>query len=140
MATRSTIAMILDDGGCIGVYCHWDGYLKNNGQLLLNNYSDKKKVSDLIHHGDLSSLGPELGEKHDFNDRSKKTWCKFYTRDRGEEDMDYVKKDSYKDYFKERGEEFNYVFRGGKWFVARDSYNKNVFNAVELTQELIDTE
>ena len=54
------------------VYCHFDGYPSNNGQLLLDNYTTDEKVYNLIGHGDMSSLGRSLGQ------------CEFYGRDRGE--------------------------------------------------------
>ena len=67
MATRSTIALEFADGTVGKVYCHWDGYLENNGKLLLNNYTDPFKLRDLIDLGDISSLGPNIGDKHEFD-------------------------------------------------------------------------
>jgi hypothetical protein len=56
MATRSTIALEFADGTVQAVYCHWDGYLGNNGQILLKHYSDPFKLRDLIDLGGFSSL------------------------------------------------------------------------------------
>ncbi len=61
MATRSTIALEFADGTVGQVYCHWDGYLSNNGEILLASYTDPFKVRELIDLGDLSSLGAEIG-------------------------------------------------------------------------------
>ena len=48
MATRSTIALEFADGTVEQVYCHWDGYLAHNGQLLLKHYSNPFVLRDLI--------------------------------------------------------------------------------------------
>lgn len=69
------------------IYCHWDGYPSHNGRILLEHYTDVKKVKALMALGDLSSLAPDLGEKHDFDvpyDKQPKNMCMAYGRDRGE--------------------------------------------------------
>jgi hypothetical protein len=40
MGTRSTIALEFADGTVEQVYCHWDGYLSNNGKILQAHYMD----------------------------------------------------------------------------------------------------
>lgn len=82
MGTRSYIAQQTATG-IIAVYCHWDGYLSHNGRILYHHYSDPEKLAQLIAHGDMSILGPEIGTKHDFNARAEGE-CTFYHRDRGE--------------------------------------------------------
>jgi hypothetical protein len=79
------------------VYCHWDGYLEHNGSILNKHYSASPKVNNLIALGDLSSLRPEIGEKHAFSqfevpkdereayEKTVENMCTFYTRDRGED-------------------------------------------------------
>ena len=67
MATRSTIALEYADGTVDQIYCHWDGYLDNNGNILREHYMDPFKVQRLMDLGDLSSLGPNIGAKHDFD-------------------------------------------------------------------------
>jgi hypothetical protein len=132
MATRSTIALEFADGTVGKVYCHWDGYLDNNGKLLLNNYSDPFKLRDLIDLGDISSLGPNIGDKHDFDSPFKygtpeyeadmdarRQITTFYGRDRGETGTEAV---YYKDYADYRAnaqfEEYNYILRkDGNWYV-----------------------
>ncbi len=47
MGTRSTIAIANADGTVQSVYCHWDGYVSNNGFLLLCHYQDVDKVNHL---------------------------------------------------------------------------------------------
>ena len=67
MGTRSTIALEYADGTVQQVYCHWDGYLSNNGMILQEHYSDPFKVRQLIDLGDISSLRPEVGAPHPFS-------------------------------------------------------------------------
>ena len=62
MGTRSTIAIEFADQSVSQIYCHWDGYLDNNGQILRDNYTDPFKVRDLIDLGDFSSLRDTLEE------------------------------------------------------------------------------
>ena len=56
MGTRSTIAIEFADQSVSQIYCHWDGYLENNGQLLSIYYMDPFMVRELIDLGDFSSL------------------------------------------------------------------------------------
>jgi hypothetical protein len=56
MGTRSTIALEFADGTVEQVYCHWDGYLEHNGQILAKHYMDPFKVKALLALGGFSSL------------------------------------------------------------------------------------
>ena len=56
MGTRSTIALEYADGTVGQIYCHWDGYLSNNGKILYTHYQDPFKVRELMDGGDMSSL------------------------------------------------------------------------------------
>jgi len=62
MATRSTIAIEFADNSVSQVYCHWDGYLDNNGELLNKYYMDPFVVRDLVDLGDFSSLRETVEE------------------------------------------------------------------------------
>ena len=134
MATRSTISLEFADGTIGQVYCHWDGYLSNNGKMLLEYYSNPFVLRDLIDLGDISSLRPTVGTKHPFSqfDNGMSTdefnalyqdMTTFYGRDRGE---DNTKVRYFKDYehFLVDGqeEEYDYILRNvnGKatWFVS----------------------
>jgi hypothetical protein len=55
MSTRSGIVRKTDTGW-EGIYCHFDGYLSNNGRILNEFYSDPDKVEELIALGDISGL------------------------------------------------------------------------------------
>jgi hypothetical protein len=62
MGTRSTIAIEFADNSVSQIYCHWDGYLENNGQILRDNYTDPYRVRELIDLGDFSSLRETVEE------------------------------------------------------------------------------
>jgi hypothetical protein len=107
MATRSTIALEYADGTIHQVYCHWDGYIANNGEILTRDYMDPFKVQKLMDLGDMSVLKPEVDE------------CEFYGRDRGETDTSSNKYEDINDYFTNSvGEEYDYILRtDGNWYV-----------------------
>ena len=56
MATRSRIGIENEDGTVSSIYCHWDGYPSNNGRTLIDHYSDREKVKELIALGSISAL------------------------------------------------------------------------------------
>jgi hypothetical protein len=135
MGTRSTIALEFADGTVQAVYCHWDGYLAHNGQILLKHYSNPFILRDLIDLGDLSSLRPTIGTKHAFSqfdlpkDEAEafvnltRDMCTFYGRDRGETGTSAKKFASYEDYLlNHQYEEYDYILRNDNgvpvWFVC----------------------
>ena len=119
MATRSTIALEYADGTVDQIYCHWDGYLSHNGEILQKHWQDPFKVKQLMDLGDMSSLGKSTGEQHDFDDRSDD--CTFYGRDRGEEGTEASRFQDFEDYKKNHQyEEFEYILRtDGLWYVSQ---------------------
>jgi hypothetical protein len=124
MATRSTIALEYADGTVDQIYCHWDGYLDNNGQLLYKHYQDPFKVQKLMDLGDLSSLNADIGEAHDFDDRAAcEDVCTFYGRDRGETGVGAKRFKDFEDYKKNHQyEEYEYILRtDGHWYVSQYS-------------------
>jgi hypothetical protein len=118
MATRSTIAIELKDGTVHQVYCHWDGYPSNNGRILLEHYTDEKKILELLSHGDMSSLGEEIGEPHEFGKSPNKKWTEYYRRDRGESGLETKHYRSF-EHYKKAGwsESYDYIYRNGVWYV-----------------------
>ena len=136
MATRSNIAMKTADGKIVSVYCHWDGYVANNGKILLENYTDAHKIEALVALGSISSLGEQIGEQQDFNDRStqKDDWTLFYSRDRGEElsIQEYADIPSWIDDM----EEYAYLWDGNDWLVndhgATDENGYPIFDFLEV--------
>lgn len=120
MSTRSYIVRKTDEG-YEGVYCHWDGYPEYNGAILMHHYSDERKLAELISHGDISSLGTEVGEKHDFDERPQDVTT-YYGRDRGETGVDpqrYETLDELLENVVRTGCEFVYVYDGFWQFAHR---------------------
>ena len=124
MATRSTIALEYADGTVDQVYCHWDGYLSNNGKILLQHYADPFKLQGLVSLGDISSLGQGIGEKHNFDEAATYADTTFYGRDRGETGVAAKRFKNFADYKENHQyEEYEYILRAveGKavWFVSQ---------------------
>ena len=126
MGTRSTIALEFADGTVEQVYCHWDGYLAHNGQILATHYMNPFKVKQLLALGGFSSLQETVEE----------TAEQAYTQ-RGE-DISIGKYKDFNEYKHEaQFEEYDYILRqvDGKavWFV---SDHDGAF--VELKQAIMD--
>lgn len=124
MGTRSNIGIQNLDGSYDIIYCHWDGYPEHNGKLLYEHYQDIKKIRELIALGDLSSLGANIGKKHDF-DKRVEGWCTFYARDRGETNVEAQHYATYDDLCKmleEAWTEWVYLYRmeDGKWYYTNN--------------------
>lgn len=121
MGTRSRIAAKNADGTFTSIYCHWDGYPAGVGGTLAEHYKDEAKVRALLALGNISSLGEEIGERHDFDDRSHRNWTTAYGRDRGEDDQQGEVCNgigALNELTQDSDGEYLYVFDGGKWFVA----------------------
>jgi hypothetical protein len=118
MGTRSTIAIQNADGTVTGIYCHWDGYLSNNGRILQDHYTDEAKVRELIALGDLSSLDAEIGSKTDFRNAADGQ-CVAYGRDRGEKDVDAATFASHAELIEQIGQEYDYLFTPGAGWTVR---------------------
>jgi len=136
MATRSNIAMKTATGKIVSVYCHWDGYVANNGKILLENYTDIDKIEALVALGSISSLGTAIGEQQDFMDRStqKDEWTLFYSRDRGEA-LSIQEYDDIPSWIADM-EEYAYLWNGEDWLVndhgETDENGYPVFNFLDV--------
>ena len=132
MGTRSTIALEFADQSVSQIYCHWDGYLSNNGAILQSNYMDPFKLRELIELGDFSSL----------RDTAEETKEGCYSQ-RGEDcpARRYMNVD---EYFAEcQQEEYDYILRPvngvAVWFVrcyATDGKWVTMAEAHELEQRM----
>lgn len=152
MATRSTIALEYADGTVDQIYCHWDGYIEHNGRILFEHYKDPFKLQQLMDLGDLSSLGPVIGEQRPFdpgygekdpvkkaeieaayNAADKAGWCMFYGRDRGETDVSARRFADFEMYrLSHQYEEYDYILRtDGNWYVSTG--NKH-YSKMDLTE------
>jgi hypothetical protein len=137
----------MDDNGVTAraIFCHWDGYLDNNGRILQEHY-DAVKTQELIRLGDLSSLRANIGEAHPFSkfDLKKEDpdfdemlalhekadalgWCTFHVRDKGESQYNAGHRtySSLRDLLDDAdgcGAQFVYILRDSEWFYTELSY------------------
>lgn len=137
MGTRSRIGYVDPKTNMVhSIYCHWDGYLSNNGRILRDHYKDLKKVKRLIALGSLSSLEkhvswrtaekpfvhrywrvgdthrPQFVEKHTYETPVKDVTVAYH-RDRGET-WDSVKPEV--DSIMLDRQEYNYLYKNGQWY------------------------
>lgn len=150
MGTRSDIIVHCGDGMWRRIYCHWDGYLSHNGRILFEHYKDQAKCEQLVALGDLSSLGEEIGEKHDFDARYKLNGkalkqfqakhgksCTAYGRDRGESNVDATVAETLDKAWPgpDSWTEFTYVWAplndGHKWYVGDPDGDRSLIDLGE---------
>lgn len=140
MATRSRIALELSDGSIKSVYCHWDGYPKNNGRILQENYQSLEKVEKLIGLGTLSYLAEELeapdGASHSFESPISGVTVAYH-RDRGEDYDPPRKNTSRSEFIKSDVEEYGYLFtKEGEWLLIDGHGSFSNRTTVPLTEVL----
>jgi hypothetical protein len=136
MATRSTVAVEHADGTVSQVYCHWDGYLTHNGQILVDHYDTQEKVEQLISLGSMSSLRPKCipdpAKTHSsINPQDDVTT--YYGRDNGEPFVVpslYPTVEHYKKNL--QCEEYDYLFTEGQWEVSNGRGYELVVQALEV--------
>ena len=130
MGTRSRIGVMHGDK-LKSVYCHWDGYLQHNGQLLQNHY-DSAKANHLVALGDISSLKEQIGVEHPFSqfdvtpnlsqDEYYEKYGKmttFYGRDRKDSGTDFTVDQTYDEFLsKDYDYEYYYIMCDGVWYVG----------------------
>ena len=135
MATRSNIAYKDEDGKIVSIYSHWDGYPECNGVILTEHYTSLDKIKALVALGSISSLGAELGDKQDFDnkDSQKDEWTLAYHRDRGEQ-LVISKYNDIPSWIDDM-EEYAYLWDGNDWLVndhgERDEHGFPIFDYVE---------
>ena len=123
MATRSAIGYKLPTGEVRGIYCHWDGYVENNGKLLQENYQAAYKIAAMVELGDMSALAAEIAD------------CIYYGRDKGETDVDaqnYNDVDEYVTHYAD-GCDYMYLWNGNEWLITNGDLK---FDRVEDLLEL----
>jgi hypothetical protein len=119
MATRSFIS-IKTGKEFRTIYCHYDGYIKGNGWMLLTHYNTAERVEALLALGALSSISPKIapdaGTTHSFF-KPQDGVVLAYHRDRGDKFIP-PRRHSYKNL---EIEDYNYVFNSTTktWFVKR---------------------
>ena len=138
MSTRSTIAVEHVDGTVSQVYCHYDGYVSHNGQILVDHYDTQKKAELLVFLGSMSSLRPKCipdpAKTHSsINPQDDVTT--YYGRDRGEPFVVpslYPTVDNYKQNL--QCEEYDYLFTEGQWEVSNGRGYELVAHALEVAK------
>ena len=152
MGTRSRIA-VMHGTVCKSVYCHWDGYLEYVGEML-NAYYDSAKANQLVALGDLSSLRPDIGEKHAFSrfdaDMSTEAYEKlygnmttFYGRDRGEENVEWKVAQTFVEFLEQcehSGAEYYYVMENGEWYCGSMHESNPFYKRLVLLSEALETQ
>ena len=137
MSTRALVAIMHGDNAKT-ITVHWDGYPEGVGSTLYKHY-DSVKTNHLISLGDVSSLGPTIGEKHPFSafdtGISVAQWeslygdmTTFYGRDRDELNTEFRTFTTFQElltYFNFAGCEYGYIMRDGIWYTF-NFVNKNL--------------
>lgn len=123
MSSRALIGQTENDGSITFVEVYFDGYLAHTGVLLDRYWNDEDRVRSLIANGKISSLGSELGEKHDGTAFPPAKGCEnytvFYSRDRNVAPVDTSAVS-----VPTRGEmvrpdvHYRYLFDQGRWLVS----------------------
>jgi hypothetical protein len=139
---------------CKSIYCHWDGYLAHNGAIL-QEYYDSAKANNLVALGDLSSLRPQLGEKHAFSQfevpaeeveaykAQTEDWCTFYGRDRGEENVEWKVSHTFEEFLDQCdhcGAEYYYVMENGQWYYGSMHERDPFYKRLVLLSEALESE
>ena len=150
MGTRSRIGVMHGDT-VKSVYCHWDGYLEHNGAILQQHY-DSARANNLVALGDMSSLRPEIGEKHAFSKHDfpgiesrvhNEDWCTFYGRDRGESGIEFKVAHtfaSFLDQVEACGAEYYYIMRDGVWYCGSPDKGSKLVALAEALAAIGETE
>ena len=132
MSTRSEIAIENKDKSISSIYCHSDGYLEYNGQILNNHYNSYEHALSIIKQNDCSSLEETIEESRFYN-----TWRN--------EDTKAKNFDSEWHFMEEFGHnifaEYIYLFKDDKWYVSelktidnpQDGYNDYVAYHTKFT-------
>ncbi len=137
MSTRSLIAIQRDVDKYEYIYCHFDGYLTYNGAMLLDYYSDKNKVDELMKLGDISQLNKELypDETKPHNEFEKQEGITLaYGRDCGEKDTESRISDLNTLLSNSSGIDYIYIFSyKGQWYYLDNlnSFPKSVKTGLE---------
>lgn len=98
----------------IAIYHHWDGYIEHLGAELKKRYTTIEDILNLVAFGSMSAIlgdtiNPYACRSHHYG----ATWWHYKP----------IQKDNLNDIQKE---EYNYLFKEGKWFV-QDGRSNNTF-------------
>lgn len=131
MSTHSRIGIENPNGTITAVYCHFDGFVANNGTILRDHYFNVTKINELIEMGNLSSLGVNLNDSEfygrDYDDPASSTRA-----------ITFENRDHYCNEYS-NGIEYAYVWNGIEWLVSEDGAEFVRINEA-LTNSKEDTE
>ena len=152
MSTNSRIGIMHGDK-VKSVYCHWDGYLEHNGQILQDHYNSTK-TNFLVALGDMSSLKSEIGEKHAFSQfdlpaeeveaykELTRDWCTFYGRDRGEAGTEWKVANTFEEFLEQAdlcGAEYYYIMKDGVWYCGTTYKTGSLSRRLVLLSEALES-
>jgi hypothetical protein len=136
MGTRSTIT-VKGKEHFHSIYCHWDGYISHNGEILFNHYNTFDDAMQLVSNGDISSLGPRCDKPKGHSFDNPVDGCTvYYGRDRGESGTGVKHYNKYQDV---PFEEYDYIF-DGQWWVNGYETNGYETNGYEILETVINRE
>lgn len=121
MSTNCTIAIKTTEG-IKAIQCHWGGYPKCNGRILLRSYTNAQIIEELISLGSISVLGdslyPNPAKAHTM-DNPQQDVTLVYIRDCGYdvEDESFQVFNTQKDLLDNYSGDYNYLFKNNKWYV-----------------------
>jgi len=105
MGTRSNVAYATEDNKIVASYCHYDGYIEHNGVMLLKYYNGEKQARDLVDNGYMSSLQPTIDQINEGRVHEDKP-------------IEYRNEFMFMNDLEALWDEFVYLFKEGKWYVA----------------------
>ena len=105
MGTRSNVAYATEDNKVLASYCHYDGYIEHNGVMLLKYYNGEKQARDLVDNGYMSSLQPTIDQINEGRVHEDKP-------------IEYRNEFMFMNDLEALWDEFVYLFKEGKWYVA----------------------
>jgi hypothetical protein len=130
------------------VYCHWDGNLSGVGATL-QGYYDSSKANQLVALGNLSKLGKNIGQKHEFDtyhltpaqreqhQLDHGNSCTFYGRDREEKHNEWQVAFNFTDFLDqvaECGAEYYYINKDNVWYVGSPESGSSLVELAEALQ------
>ena len=152
MGTRSRIG-VMHGNKVKSIYCHWNGYLSHNGAILQEHY-DSARANNLVALGDLSSLRPNIGEKHAFSpfdiDMSREEYdsqygdmCLFYGRDRDEKDVAHKVNHTFAEFLEQCdlcGADYYYIMENGQWYCGSMNEGDPFYKRLVLLSQALESE
>lgn len=135
MGTRARIGIVKPDGHIISIYTHWDGSPDHHAPILLGHWATPEKLSELLALGDLSTLAEQIGEKHDFESRDRRDWCKSYKRDRNEagcEAQIHSGTTAFEQVAYDCDAKYVYLLRDGRWIFSETPGDDGPFKYADL--------